>query len=393
MSKDLFDESTMTFGEHLEALRFHLFRALIGLVIAVCIAFFISKDVLLIIQAPVSAAMKRYFQEPEDAQALKEAPTAWKQVEAWWRGTKALPEEADKAKLENGVVVTEKTVPQPNVAVPPSTGTERDNTTAAKTEAEVPDADLRPSLTLQVDAREFAAGLHAAFPDTYAAPPVGAEPKFITLQLTRKSHLQVVELINAQSSQVRTDSVDEAFMVYLKISLLVGVLIASPYIFYQLWLFIGAGLYPHEQKYVYIYLPLSLFLFLGGCAFAFFFVIPTVLDFLFGFNKWMDLRPEMKISSWLSFVTIVPLMFGVSFQLPIVMVFLQKINILTVDIYRTYRRHAILAIAVISMIFTPSDPVSMLMMMVPLTILYEIGILLCGRKSVAKSPFEVATVK
>jgi Tat protein translocase TatC len=151
----------------------------------------------------------------------------------------------------------------------------------------------------------------------------------------------------------------------MKVSLIVGVIISGPWILYQLWLFIGAGLYSHERKYVYTYFPLSVGLFMGGAALCFFIVIPIVLQFLFGFNEWLHLRPEIKMSTWITFALMVSLMFGVSFQLPLVMLFLERISIVSVKLYREKRRHAILIIAFLSMILTPSDPVSMTLMMVP----------------------------
>jgi sec-independent protein translocase protein TatC len=195
-----------------------------------------------------------------------------------------------------------------------------------------------------------------------------------------------------ESLKPRTDGPDEAFMIYMKVSLIVGVIISSPWVLYQLWLFIAAGLYQNERKYVYTYFPMSVGLFLGGAAFCFFLVIPFVLKFLFGFNEWLELRPEMKMSTWITFALLVSLMFGISFQLPLVMLFLDRISLVTTRFYREKRRHAILVIAFISMVLTPSDPVSMMLMMIPLCILYELGILLCARGAAAqKSPFGTQT--
>ena len=128
-------------------------------------------------------------------------------------------------------------------------------------------------------------------------PTIFATGLIVSVPLTERSQAEFQTFVNAQNAQVRTDSVDEAFMIYLKVSLVCGVLIASPYIFWEIWLFVAAGLYPHERKYVYTYLPMSLGLFLGGAALCFFAVIPIVLDFLFGFNAWLGLRPEMKIAT------------------------------------------------------------------------------------------------
>ena len=378
MAKDLFDESTMTFGEHLEVLRVHLWRAIIGLMIATVFSFFISREVLWWIQAPVTRAMEKFFNaKPEDADQTG-VYSPWETLQGYFGGT--TPEPA----------ATEKTAPQKPEAVPPASDLKPAGPKAeppAKSEAILAQSPA-PELTLELDAVALARKLHDAFPKEYPAVPDNAPPVVITVPLTEKSQTDLQTFINAQNAQVRTDSVDEAFMIYLKVSLVCGVLIASPYIFWEIWLFVAAGLYPHERKYVYRYLPLSLGLFLGGAALCFFAVIPIVLDFLFGFNAWLGLRPEMKISSWLTFVIILPLMFGISFQLPLVMVFLEKLGLFSVPVYRQYRRHAIFVIAILSMILTPSDPVSMLMMMIPLLVLYELGILLCGRKPVVRSPFQ-----
>ncbi len=106
-----------------------------------------------------------------------------------------------------------------------------------------------------------------------------------------------------------------------------------------------------------------------------------MLEFLFEFNDWLHLRPEIKMSTWITFALMVSLMFGVSFQLPLVMLLLERISIVSVKLYREKRRYAILIIAFLSMVLTPSDPVSMMMMMVPLCMLYELGILLCAQRS------------
>jgi sec-independent protein translocase protein TatC len=164
----------------------------------------------------------------------------------------------------------------------------------------------------------------------------------------------------------------------MKVSFICGLVIASPWIFYQLWLFVAAGLYPHERKYVHTYLPMSIILFMGGVAFCFYAVLPIVLDFLLGFNSRMLLTPQIRISEWINFAVMLPLMFGISFQLPLAMLFLTKINIFKVEHYIAQWKLAVLAIAGISMVLTPTpDPATMMMMMVPLLILYGMGIGLC----------------
>ena len=130
-----------------------------------------------------------------------------------------------------------------------------------------------------------------------------------------------------------------------------------------------------------------MFLFLGGVTFCFFAVFPFVLDFLLSFNEWLGVNPQIRLSEWISFAILMPLMFGIAFQLPLVMLFLERISIFDAAGYREKRRMAVLVIAVLSMFLTPADPMSMLLMMFPLILLYEFGILLCAY-SPAKSPFE-----
>jgi sec-independent protein translocase protein TatC len=186
---------------------------------------------------------------------------------------------------------------------------------------------------------------------------------------------------------VKALSAQEAFMIWLKAAFVSGLVLASPYIFYQLWLFVAAGLYPHEKQYVYLYLPISTILFLAGAAVAFFFVFEYVLSFLFGFNKMMNIDPDPRISEWLGFVLILPLGFGIAFQLPLVMLFLQRIGIFTIRTYLEKWRISVMVIFVASMLLTPADPVSMLLMALPLTGLYFLGIAMCLWMPKNRSPF------
>ena len=135
---------------------------------------------------------------------------------------------------------------------------------------------------------------------------------------------------------------------------------------------------------------MSLTLFLGGVVFCFFAVFPFVLHFLLSFNAWLGVQPQIRLSEWISFAIILPLMFGISFQLPMVMLFLERISIFDAVTYRQKRRMAVLVIAILSMFLTPADPMSMLLMMFPLIVLYELGIILCAYSPV-KSPFEAET--
>lgn len=347
--KDLFDDSVMTFGEHLEALRFHLIRALMGLTIGVVLTLLAGEAIVKVIRQPIDAALARHSKSlkgkvTDNVEGFNFLGTVWETI----KGQFVLP--TMEGNSEN-----------------PSETTEQTSMNAE---------DLQRSVTLALPAYELVQQLHQLVPEAYPAPPEGLKSKYVELTALSDD----VGAIRRQVKKIDdpiTLNVQEAFLTYVKVSLISGLVLTSPWIFYQLWLFVAAGLYPHERKYVYTYLPMSLGLFLGGAAFCFYVVFPWVLDFLLSFNARMNLTAQIRISEWISFAVLLPLLFGLSFQLPMVMLFLQKINIFRVEDYRERRRIAVLVIAFLSMVLTPSDPASMLLMMVPLCVLYELGILLC----------------
>ena len=188
--------------------------------------------------------------------------------------------------------------------------------------------------------------------------------------------IELTMLIPAKNETIAT-AIQGPFMIWLKTGFIVGMVISAPWVFYQIWAFIAAGLYPHEKRYVHMYLPISLVLFVAGAAFAFYVVFQYVLDFLFQFNASMGVSPDPRVNEYIGFVMILPLGFGVAFQLPIVMVFLNRFGIVSIEAFLSKWRIAILAISIASMLLTPQDPISMALMAIPLTMLYFIGILMC----------------
>jgi sec-independent protein translocase protein TatC len=173
-------------------------------------------------------------------------------------------------------------------------------------------------------------------------------------------------------------TVTEPFMTYFKVSMYSGVILASPWIFYQLWMFVAAGLYRHEKKYVYLYLPLSLGLFLGGVALCEFLALPLGVHYLLSFNAWLGVEPELRLSDWLNFAVMMPLIFGVAFQTPLVMLFLERLGIVRLEVYTKNRRIAVFILAVVAALLAAApDALNMLMLALPMWGLYELGILLC----------------
>jgi sec-independent protein translocase protein TatC len=172
-----------------------------------------------------------------------------------------------------------------------------------------------------------------------------------------------------------TLNVTEAFMVWFKVCLVCGFILGSPWIFWQIWMFVAAGLYPHEKRLVHVYLPISLGLFLAGVLVCEFLVIPRAIEALLWFNEWLGLKPDLRLNEWLSFAIFMPLIFGLSFQTPLVMLFVARLGIVDADSFRNKRRYAWMGMALFAAICTPStDALSMLFLWVPMSLLFELGI-------------------
>jgi sec-independent protein translocase protein TatC len=175
---------------------------------------------------------------------------------------------------------------------------------------------------------------------------------------------------------VFTHPIDK-FMAHLKVTVLAGVMVSAPIWLYQAWQFVAPGLYAHERRYSLVFIASGTLLFLVGTSFAYFLVLPAAFHFLLSFGGQTD-RPMITIENHLSFVTSMMLVFGFAFELPLVIVVLGAIGIVDQKFLREKRRIMIVILAVVSAIVTPPDAMSMLSLLVPLIILYEISILLVG---------------
>jgi sec-independent protein translocase protein TatC len=332
--EDLFKESTMTFGEHLEELRSRLFKAVFGLLGGVIVGLIVGNQVVAFIKTPLENALNEYYQK----QSLEAAKELLGKLQEAGRPLAETPEQ-----IKQLIYGEDPLLPQ---------------------EVYVNPVDL---LTQLKD----------LYPDQFGRVelPAKAEKSF-----TKEGMMPLLLWHRrADDSRVRVKSLNaqEAFTIYIKAALLIGVIVGSPVIFYQIWSFVAAGLYSHERHYVRVYLPFSLGLFFVGAFVAFKYVFPRVLGFLFNFNSSMGIDPDPRMYEWLSFFLILPLGFGIGFQLPLVMFFLERIGIFTVASYKKQWRIAVLVIFVAAALLTPPDPYSMCLLAFPLTFLYFGGILLC----------------
>jgi len=168
----------------------------------------------------------------------------------------------------------------------------------------------------------------------------------------------------------------DAFVGYMKISLIAGLIISSPWVFYQLWMFVSAGLYPHERRYVKTAVPFSVVLFVTGALFFLFVVAPISLAFFLKFGDIIGVDSNWTFLKYVSFVTMLMLVFGLGFQTPIAIYILSRTGLVSIDTLHRSRKYVLLAVFIVAAIATPPDVISQITLAVPLYALFELGILL-----------------
>ena len=176
---------------------------------------------------------------------------------------------------------------------------------------------------------------------------------------------------------------------YMMVILVAGLIISAPWILYQIWKFIQPGLLPKEQKYISSIVVFTTLCFLSGVAFAYFIMLPYMLQFFATFGT-TNIQNLISVGDYMSFVLQLILLSGLIFELPMVAYFLARFGILTPAFMRHYRRHAIVIILIIAAIVTPTtDPFTMSIFSLPMLVLYEISIWIAGiaqRKRNAAQP-------
>jgi sec-independent protein translocase protein TatC len=167
----------------------------------------------------------------------------------------------------------------------------------------------------------------------------------------------------------------DKFMSHVKIALTAGFILSCPFWLWQIWQFIGPGLYRREKKYAAAFIFSGTFLFLVGVAFSYMVVLPMAFKFLMTFGGETD-KPMIAIDHYLSFVTQITLMFGLCFELPLILTLLGMMGFVSRRFLIDKRRYAIMAMAIVAAVVTPPDLLSMLLMLGPMWLLYEFSIVL-----------------
>jgi sec-independent protein translocase protein TatC len=182
----------------------------------------------------------------------------------------------------------------------------------------------------------------------------------------------------------------EAFFTYLKVSLLTGLIVASPILLYQFWMFVAPGLYRKERRLMVPIVILSSFFFIGGALFGYFVVFPWGFEFFLGFAT-DNIRPLPSMKEYFGFSAKLLLAFGLVFELPLVLTFMAKLGIVSVDFLKKNRKYALLLFFAGAAILTPPDVITQILMALPLMVLYEVSIIgakIFGKKKVTPEEAE-----
>ncbi len=179
-----------------------------------------------------------------------------------------------------------------------------------------------------------------------------------------------------RDARLKVLGVPEAFTAYMKIALISGLILTCPWVFYQLWMFVAAGLYSHERRYVRQAVPFSAVLFIAGALFFLFVVAPLSLRFFLAFGDLVGVAANWTLEKYISFVTILMLVFGLAFQTPIAILILVRTGLVPLKTLRSVRKYVVLGTVIVSAVVTPPDVISQITLAIPLYALYELGMLL-----------------
>jgi len=357
---DIFAETRMSFGDHIEELRKYLLRAVYGLLVILFGGFLLDglgealdmenlglgRPMLKVITEPVETQVRDFYtaRNKKSEQKLQEISKSSAEKEE----LRAIRKKYD----ESGNRLTELS------------DDEREKLLGSPVE-----------MPVILKRKDFEKGLNLP-PDPIAPEEFEVKQQVYPAYISYLANDGEGQLGNKQ--YLTTLSVQEPMMVYFKVSVLCSVVVASPWILFQLWAFVAAGLYPKERAYVYRFLGPSLGLFLTGVLMCQFIVLPGAVKALIAFNNWIQLDPDLRLNEWLGFALLLPVVFGISFQTPLVMFFLNRIGMFGWQDYWARWRHATLIIAFFSAIITPTpDIVTMMYLFVPMFGLYLVGVAVC----------------
>jgi sec-independent protein translocase protein TatC len=328
-NEDLFADSRMSFGEHIEELRTHLIRAIKGLLFCLVIGFVLDG-------------------------------IGWALDMKWIGIGRPMFDVITRPVKQQLIAFYDRRLEK------------------LKKDALEKDSDALAATQPRTVRMRFSPEARAALTGQPVVP--GSDPIEVPVDIAPVDLFEATKQVQnvVRPPELSALSVTETFVVYFKVSLLCGFVLACPWVFYQVWSFVAAGLYHNEKRLVHVYLPTSVGLFLGGVVLCQFAVIPQSIEALLWFNEWLGVAPDLRLSEWLSFAIILPLLFGLSFQTPLVMFVLEQIGIVSIATYWAYWRISVFMLGVFAALITPTpDAITWFCMWAPLVGLYFLGIGLC----------------
>lgn len=207
-------------------------------------------------------------------------------------------------------------------------------------------------------------------------------PDFITNRLL----CRLADLVNAPVLCINQNPVElisikmsGQFTTHINISLVAGLIMAFPYVFWEFWSFFRPALYEKERKYARGAVTMASLLFTMGILFGYFIITPLSINFLGSYRVSDLVNNQINITSYIGSVTSVALSAGITFELPIVVFFLARIGVVTPEFMRKYRKHAIVLVLVVAAVITPPDVFSLILVTIPLVLLYELSIFIAAR--------------
>jgi len=193
----------------------------------------------------------------------------------------------------------------------------------------------------------------------------------------------IMKVLPAGQKELVFTSLLDPFFCYIKLAFICGLFFSSPVILYEIWAFIKPGLYVHERRFTAIFVIAGSLFFIGGACFGYFLIFPATFEILLSYAG-PNMRPMLTMNEYFSLVSTLLIVFGVMFELPIIMFLLNKLGLVRVEIYTKHRRYAMILLVLLAAFITPTgDAVTLVLCSIPLVFLYEMGVIfskIWGRK-------------
>lgn len=430
---------TMSFGDHLEELRSRVIRSILVVLICAAVAFIYQNDLMQLVTGPHRLALSQIEARNQIWQIDEDVTSAQKSLQAlpaamaskvlldvdenddWWsRWNQFRQQQVESGANTDLVELLQERItdlyPADSSSLVLAGTVSRFQYSAAQLRLVQNDAPWGTSTPIEhsIEGLEAMASLWIGWteipatspdPGESSDPDGNSEPEndpVIKPAAVDPAVIEVLEQVAGLSVTIESRSRDllgwrsralplallsyaEAFFSYVKLSLLIGLLCALPWLTFEIWQFIAAGLYHSERRAALPFLPVA-FLLLGlGVTFAYLVLIPVGLSFLAGYGDPQLVRPVFTLQNYLGLVFTLILGMGLVFQLPLLMIFLTRSGLLQVDNFRHYRRYSIVGAVILGALLTPPDIVTQLLMAGPLVILYEVGIIACAMSAKKKS--------